>query len=51
MKTMGLKELLLEEEMGRKIYWKKGYAWVAKYYTSKPYLPFDWYLVKIDLEK
>lgn len=48
---MGLKELTVEKEMGRKIYWKGEYALVARYYTSKPWWPFDWYLVKIDLEK
>ena len=51
MKTMGFDELVVEEEMGRKIYWRNRYAWVARYYTSKFWWPFDWYLVKIDLEK
>lgn len=50
MKTMGFNQLDTERRMGRKIYWRNGYAWVAKYYTSKPWWPFDWYLVKIDLD-
>ena len=51
MKTMGFNQLDTERRMGRKIYWRNGYAWVARYYTSRPWWPFDWYLVKIDLDR
>lgn len=51
MKTMGFNQLTMENEMGHKVYWRNGYAWVAKYFNSRFWNPFDWYLVKIDKEK
>ena len=50
MKTMKFNALLIEQEMGRKIYFKNEYAIVAKYYSSQFWNPFDWYIVKIDKE-
>ena len=50
MKTMGFNKIAHKERMGRKVYWKNDYAWVAKYFSSNWWNPFDWYLVKIDKE-
>ena len=49
-KTM--KELETEIEFGRKVYFSKDkrYAWVARYYSSVWWNPFDWYKVKIKAE-
>ena len=50
MKTMKFDLIETKQQMGRKVYWRNGYAWIAKYYNSKWWNPFDWYLVKIDQE-
>ena len=47
MKEMKYSELVLKQAFGRKVYYKGSYAWVAKYYSSKWWWPFDWYRVKI----
>ena len=44
---MTREELKVKEQFGRKIYWYKKHAWVAKYYTSKWWIPRDWYKVSI----
>ena len=51
MLKMTLEEIELTKQMGRKVYWKHGYAWVAKYFNSKWWNPFDWYKVKINIDK
>lgn len=51
MKIMTFNEIRMREVFGRKVYWKKDYVWIGKYYSSKFWNPFDWYLVKIDKEK
>ena len=47
MKTLTFDEIVLKKEFGRKVYWRNGYAWIARWYDSKYWNPFDWYLVKI----
>ena len=51
MKRMTFDEIVLEKEMGRPVYWRNGFAWIGKYYSSKFWNPFDWYKVKIRVDK
>lgn len=51
MKIMSLEEIKIKKGMGRKVYIKNSYAWIGKYYSSKFWNPFDWYIVKIDKNK
>lgn len=51
MKQMTFNEIVLEKEMGRPVYWRNGFAWIGKYYSSKFWNPFDWYKVKIRVDK
>ena len=50
MKTMSFDEIVLKKDMGRKVYWRNGGAWIARYYSSKFWNPLDWYFVKIKKE-
>ena len=47
MKVMTADEIKVKQDMGRKVYWRNGYAWIAKYYNSKWWNPLDWYKVKV----
>ena len=47
MRELKMDEINIKKGFGRKVYIYGNYAIIGKFYSSKWYNPFDWYLAKI----